>query len=428
MTSRERVITALNHQQPDRCPVDLGATAVSGMNISTLTKLREALGLDSHAVKAIEPFQMLGEIEEDLKKAIHCDVVGLWNSGNMMGFSQDTWKTFTMDDGTELLIGSGFACDIMENGNRMVYACGDRSAKYAQCMTKNGSFFDNIDHFDEPFNWDAEEEDLTPQEDFKDDFPIATDEEARYWEEQSKNLYENTEYAVIGCLGGAGFGDVARIPGPSLKDPHGIRTIPDWLAAHVLFPDYIEETFCMQEEAMMKNLEIYRQAVGDRIQAIYVSGTDFSNQNTTFMSLELFRKLYRPHYERINDWIHKNTNWKTFYHSCGNVTNLLDDFCEMGVDILNPVQLSAMEPSGMTAQKLKEQYGSRLVFWGGGVDTQHTLPFGTPGEVRAQVAKRVEILNQGGGYIFNPIHNVVAGVPVENIIAMYEAVLKEKLR
>ena len=146
------------------------------------------------------------------------------------------------------------------------------------------------------------------------------------------------------------------------------------------------------------------------------------------MRPDQFRELYKPYYRKLNDWIHENTGWKIFYHTCGCIVDILDDLCEIGVDIINPVQFSAMEHRGMTPQKIKELYGDKMTFWGGGVDTQQVLPFGTPEEVRRQVKERVDILNQGGGYVFSSIHNVVSGVPAENLIAMYETVLGEKLR
>lgn len=427
MTSRERVIAAINHKQPDRCPIDLGSNGQTGMNASTVYRLRKALGLDEHRLKVIEPLQMLGEIEEDLLKAVHSDMVGLWNVGNMMGFRQENWKPFDMDDGTPVYMGGGFEYDRNEKGDTMAYLCGDRSAKYGYCMVKNGSFFDNLDHFEEPFGWDLDEEELTPLEDFREDFQVCSDEDARYWEKESIRLYKETEYGIMGVLGGAGLGDAAWIPGPTVKNPRGIRTVQDWLTAHLMYPDYVDAVFDLQTEVMLKNLEIYKQAVGDRIQVIWISGTDFGTQKGLFMGLNTFRSLYKPHYKKINDWVHRNTDWKTFYHTCGCVNDLLDDLWEMGVDCLNPVQFSAMEPNGMSPQRLKAEYGDKFTFWGGGVDTQKVLPFGTPEEVRAQVKERVDILNQGGGYIFNPIHNVVSGVPAENLIAMYETVMGEKI-
>ena len=426
MTSRERVIAAINHQPVDRCPIDLGSNGQTGINASTLYKFRKYLGLDEHPLNIIEPYQMLGEVEEDLMKVVGNDVIGLWNTGNMLGYKNDNKKSWQMDDGTPVNMGSGFEIDINEKGEKLLYPCGDRSAQYSCKMPAGGSFFDNIERSGE-WDFDLDEEELTPVEDFKEDFAVASDEEARYWEEKSKKLYDETDYAIIGVLGGAGFGDVAQIPGPSIRNPKGIRRIEDWLMAHAMYPGYVDDVFGYQEEIMLKNLEIYKQAVGDRIQVIWVSGTDLGTQKSTFTSLDTFRKLYKPHFSRVNDWIHKNTGWKTFYHSCGCVAELLDDIVDMGVDCLNPVQFSALENKGVTPQVIKEKYGDKLTFWGGGVDTQKTLPFGTSEEVFNEVKSRVEILNNNGGYVFSSIHNIVANVPVENLRAMYEAVLGRKL-
>jgi uroporphyrinogen-III decarboxylase len=132
-----------------------------------------------------------------------------------------------------------------------------------------------------------------------------------------------------------------------------------------------------------------------------------------------FRDLYFPYYRRVNEWVHRHTTWKCFKHSCGSVERFIPSFIEAGFDILNPVQVSA---AGMAAGHLKSAFGDRIVFWGGGVDTQRTLPFGTPAEVRAQVLDRLSILSRGGGFVFNSIHNIQAGTPTNNILAMFEAV------
>ena len=189
--------------------------------------------------------------------------------------------------------------------------------------------------------------------------------------------------------------------------------------AHMIHPEYIQGIYEMQCEVALENLKLLREAVGDRIDVIGISGTDFGTQNGTFISPDMYREMYQPFHKKLNDWIHANTSWKIFYHSCGSVVTLLDDFIEAGVDILNPVQCSA---AGMDAKILKERYGDRLVFWGGGVDTQKTLPFGTPEEVRQEVRERIETFAPGGGFVFNTIHNIQPGTPVENMMAMFEAV------
>jgi uroporphyrinogen-III decarboxylase len=137
------------------------------------------------------------------------------------------------------------------------------------------------------------------------------------------------------------------------------------------------------------------------------------------VSPETYRDLFKPFHTLINTWVHHNTPWKTFTHTCGGVRPLLEDFVEAGFDLLNPVQVSA---EGMDAAELKRDFGDRLTFWGGGADTQKTLPFGTPEEVKREVLARLEIFAPGGGYVFNPIHNLQPNTPVENVLAMFEAV------
>jgi len=414
MNSRERVYKAIHHQMPDRVPIDLGSTGQTGINASTLYRLREAMGLDAHPILISEIFQMLGEVEEDLRLAVGADVIGINNPSDMFGMRQAGRKPFVLSDQTPTLINNKLEYDVCKDGSILVYPQGDRSALPSGKMPAGGYFFDNIDHapaFDE--------DNLTPVEDFKDSFGLMSNEDAKFVENKVNQLYKNTDYALIGNLGGAGLGDAAMVPGPHEKNPRGIRSFDDWLMAHLLFPDYIKEVFELQTSVMLKNLEIYKQAVGEKIQIVWISGTDFGTQNAGFFSANTFREIYKPYYKRINDWVHQNTGWKTFYHSCGSVVDYLDDFVDMGVDILNPVQLSA---KGMDARMLKDKYGDKLVFWGGGVDTQHTLPYGTPAEVRSQVQERLEILSPGGGYVFNTIHNIVAGTPVENLMAMFDAV------
>lgn len=414
MTSRERIIATINHQEPDYVPLDLGASGQTGMSASTLYKLRRAYGLEEHPIRICEPGQLLGEIEEDLLKKVGADVIPLWNKGNMMGLSNNYTKLWHMTDNTPVWMPDNFEYDIDEKGDTYVYPCGDRTAPCSLHMTSDGFFFDSIDRAPE-----YDEDNLTPVEDFRENYTVKTEEDCKYWEEQSKRLFENTEYGIIGALGGMGLGDSAEIPGPFVRYPKGIRRFDDWIMAHILYPDYIEEVFEYQTEVMLKNLELYRQAVGDCIQIVWISGTDFGSQNGLIYSKEVFQKIYKPYYKKVNDWVHNNTNWKTFYHCCGAISELIPDFIEMGVDILNPVQCSA---NGMNAKKLKETYGEQIVFWGGGVDTQKTLPMGTPKEVRQEVLDRLEIFSKGGGYVFTSIHNVVAKVPVENLLAMYDAV------
>jgi uroporphyrinogen-III decarboxylase len=182
---------------------------------------------------------------------------------------------------------------------------------------------------------------------------------------------------------------------------------------------YIHEVFGAQCEIALENLTRIAARIGDNLDAVMVCGTDFGTQNSSFCSVPTFRDLWLPYYRQITGWIHKNTKWLAFKHSCGAVEKFLPSFLDAGFDILNPVQCSA---AGMQPDLLKERYGDRLTFWGGGVDTQQTLPFGTPAEVREQVLARCETFAKDGGFVFTSVHNVQAGTPVENIVAMIDAI------
>ncbi|KLU61892.1 methylcobalamin:coenzyme M methyltransferase [Peptococcaceae bacterium CEB3] len=414
MDSRERVLKALNHERPDRVPVDLGATSVTGISASALTRLRRALDLEEKVTRVHEPFQLLGDMEEDVRQALGVDVVGLWSPYTIFGYENNGWKPWQLPDGIKVFIGEGFAVTVDENGNQYTYPQGDMSVPPSGKLPKGGFYFDNLTRQEE-----VDEDNLDGRRDFADDFKIFSDYDLSYYEKTANELYHNTRYAIIANFGGGGLGDVAFLPGPSVKKTPGIRRIEDWYMAYVLHPDYTKEVYDFQVEVALKNLELLRQAVGDKIQAIFVSGTDFGTQRAEFISPDMFREFYKPRFKQINDWIHAHTTWKTFYHSCGSIVNLLDDMVDAGVDILNPVQCSA---AGMDPKYLKEKYGDKLVFWGGGIDTQNTLPFGTPEEVRKEALERLEIFSKGGGYVFNPIHNIQAPTPVENLTALFEAV------
>ena len=184
-------------------------------------------------------------------------------------------------------------------------------------------------------------------------------------------------------------------------------------------PDYVEKVFEIQCGIGLENLGKIHKAVGDKVSVVFVTGTDFGTQRGPAMSNATYRRLNKPYHRRVNDWVHEHTSWKTFIHSCGSVEALISDFIDAGFDILNPVQVSAAD---MDPQMLKAKYGDKITFWGGGVDTQRTLPFGTPNQVRKEVRERVRVFGSEGGFVFNTIHNVQPRIPVENVLAMYDAV------
>jgi len=415
LTSRERVERALNHQEPDKVPLDLGGSAVTGMQISAVYLLRQGLGLDKPGtpVKLVEPYQMLGEIGIDLLEAIGADVVPLESTRTFFGYHRRDWKPWTLHDGTPMLVPGGFNTEPEPNGDILQYPEDDRSVPPSGRMPKGGFYFDTIVRQDP-----IDEDKLNPEDNLEEFGPIS-DAELAYYEQEARRLYEETDKAILANFGGTGFGDIALVPAPWMKHPKGIRDIEEWYVSTVSRRDYVWKVFERQCEIGLANLAKIHKVVGDRVSVVFVTGTDFGAQNGPFVSPKTYRDLYKPFHKAVNDWIHQNTRWKSFIHSCGSVWRLLDDIVDAGFDVLNPVQTSAAE---MDPRALKEKYGDRLTFWGGGIDTQRTLPFGTPEQVRAEVHERMRIFGPGGGFVFNTIHNVQARVPQANLLALYDAV------
>ncbi len=418
-TGRERVLLALSHQPADRIPVDLGGTACSGAHVSIIAKLRRALGLAApgERVKVTEPYQVLAEVAADLRQALGIDVVHLANPRNMFGFENAGWKPWRTFDGTDVLVPAKFNTDPEPNGDILMYPEGDKSARPSGRMPKGGFYFDSI--IRQP---PIDEAKLDPADNLEEFQPIS-EEDLRYYEQRAEDLYNNTDLAIAAGFPGTAFGDIALVPGPWMKDPKGIRDIEEWYISTVTRRRYIEEVFARQAEIAIANLKRIHQAVGDKVHVVFMDGTDLASQNSLFCSPDTYRELYLPHAKKVNDWVHAHTKWKTLKHCCGGGEPLIDGFIDAGYDVLNPVQTSAR---GMDPQHLVDTFGDRIVFWGGGVDTQQTLPFGTPDEVRAQVAERVKIFGRKNGYIFNPIHNIQCNTPTENVLAMFEALGRKR--
>lgn len=415
ITSRERVSLALAHREPDRVPLDLGGSLITGMAAGAVYRLRQALGLDEPGtpVKVIEPYQMLGEIKPDLMEVLGVDVVPLQGTKTIFGYHTEGWKPWTTFDGAPVLVPGGFNTEPEENGDIFMYPEGDKSVPPSGRMPKGGWYFDSI------IRQPPIDDDNLNVEDNLEEFGPISDEELEYYRTEAERLYTSTDKAILANFGGTGFGDIALVPAPWLKNPRGIRDVEEWYISTITRRDYVYKVFERQCEIGLENLQRIHEVVGEKVTAIIVTATDFGMQRGPFISPQAYRDLYAPFHREVNNWIHANTTWKTFIHSCGSVVLLIDDFIEVGFEILNPVQISAKD---MDPKLLKERFGDRITFWGGGVDTQHTLPDGTPKEVREEVRRNIEIFGKGGGFVFNTVHNVQANVPVENIIAMYETV------
>lgn len=412
MKSGKRVLDALNHRQPDRVPIDFGGPMVSGMHVTCVAALRDFYGLEKRPVKVHEPYQMLGVLDEDLKTRIGVDVEAVNGRNTLFGFPCEDWKEWRLDDGLEVLVPGLFNLTEDAAGNRFIHPEGDLQVPPSGRMPKGGFYFDTIIRQEE-INDDA----LNPEDNLAEFKPVG-DEDIAYFKSALMSA-STTGRAVLASFGGTGLGDIALVPGPFMKHPKGIRDVEEWYVSTAIRRDYLQAVFEKQTDIALENMKKLHADVGSLVDIAFICGTDFGTQSGTFCSPETFRELYMPYYKKMNGWIHANTAWKTFKHSCGAIESFMDGFIESGFDIINPVQCSA---AGMDPKRLKEKYGSRITFWGGGVDTQQVLPFGTPEEVRKQVLERCGIFAKEGGFIFNAIHNVQARTPVENIAAMIAAV------
>ena len=412
--SRERLIETLNHRQPDRLCVDFGAGGQTGMGVLTVHKLRQKLLPDpGFRVKVTEPYQMLGEIDMEMIRALALDVAGVPGPGTMFGFNLEDWKPFTMHDGTEVLVPGLFNYTTDENGAILMYPQGNTSFPPSAKMPKESFFFDAL----------PRQQDLTGNpdpnpEDNCEEFGLISDADLVYYDQQVRYLHEETELGIYFTLPGAGFGDIALVPATGMAYPKGIRDIQEWYVSLLIRPEYIKTVFERQCELVLKNIELLAPVIGERVQVVFISGTDFGMQSGLFAPVDSYRDLFKPFHTAVNRKIHELTGCKTFIHSCGAVYDLIPEFIDAGFDILNPVQISA---TGMDPERLKREFGGDIVFWGGGIDTQKTLPFGTPDEVYEETRKNIELFGDGGGFVFNSVHNVQSNVPMENLLAMFQA-------
>jgi uroporphyrinogen-III decarboxylase len=410
----ERIRLALSHKEADRVPVDFGGCAQTTIHVGVIAKLRDHFGLERRLVTVEEPYTMMGRLDEDLKSALGTDVDAVNHLSTFFGNARERWKEYRMENGLEVLVPGSFNVTRDEKGDIYAYPGGDTSVPPSAKMPKGGYYFDEIIR-QKPIV----EEELKAEDNLEEFQPMGAKEIA-YLADCLKEQ-RKTGRAAFGVVPGAGLGDVACVPAPWLKDPKGIRDVEEWYISTITRVDLLHEIFDKQTDIAIENLAKIHKAVGEDIDVAWVCGTDFGTQSSTFCSLATFDELYKLYYRKVTGWIHENTKWKAFKHCCGAVEPFMEAFIDSGFDIINPVQWTA---AGMEPRRLKEKYGDRLVFWGGGVDTQRTLPFGTPAQVREEVLRICEIFAPGGGFVFNTIHNIQANTPMENMVAMLDA-LKE---
>ena len=405
-------MAAVNHQTPDVVPVDFGAVSVTGIHCRTVAALRDYYGLEKKPVRIVEPLQLLGEVDNELADIIGIDTVSLYGPADWFGIRTKGEVEQVTPWGQTVLIAQEIDLTPDAKGDVYCYPQGDRSCLPSGILPSQGYFFNAIER-----DIEVDDDDLNPDDNLEEFQPISDEDVQWFAREAAKR--RATGKAVVASFGGTGLGDVAQVPGMSLKDPKGIRTVSEWYVSLIARADHVQELFERQIDTAISNYEKLWAAVGENVDIVFTCGCDFGTQESQFCSVDTFNELWLPSYKRMNNWIHENTTWKTMKHTDGAIFPLIPGLIEGGIDILNPVQFNA---AGMDPQGLKDNFGDRITFWGGGVDTQKVLPYGTPAEVRAQVLDQYRILGAGGGMVLGSVHNVQADVPVENLVAMIDAI------
>lgn len=413
MNRKQAVLQALDHR-PGRIPIDFGGTGVSGIHVSVVAALRRHYGLSPEPVRVLDPYLMLGEIAPDLVAAMDLDCVALRGRGTLFGYTVDgPWREWRSPWGQVVLVPAGFQTTTAANGDTYIYPAGDRTAPPSGLLPATGYYFDAVIR-QEPIDEDR----LDPADNLEDYQPMS-EADAAHWQSRAEAL-RGCPHAVVAAVDrSTSLGNIANVSGPYLRRPKGIRDVAEWYVSLVARRDYVRAIFAGQTEIALENLARFRGIAGDVVDVLYTCGTDFGTQESQFCSAAAFDDLFLPYYRRVNDWVHENTKWKVFKHCCGAIDPLLPSFIRAGFDIINPVQCSA---AGMDPEHLKKTYGRDLVFWGGGIDTQRTLPYGTAAQVRAEVLERCRIFGRGGGFVFNAVHNIQPLTPVGNVAAMLDAV------
>lgn len=390
MSSRERVLASINHLSPDRLPLDLGATRVTGIQPGILTRLHQHLGLTASPVKVMDVWQMLAWVDQTTVDLLGADALPVPRLVMDFNMRLNSWRPWQLGDGTPVEMPGNFVAHEDGDGSLVIYLNSEIVAR----KVASSPYFDKVLEMRMSYTNPSVE-----------DIPLITlsDEELAWRRHWAETLRAETDKALVGDFG---------------LNLGRWGSYQEWLYTLGADPDFVRRWYDRKIENLLENVKLYAEAVSNNIDIFWLM-EDFGTQKGMMISPKSFKELVAPCYKRLFSWIHENTAWKIFFHSCGGIYPIINTLIDCGIDILNPIQTSA---SGMDPNRLKTEFGSRITFWGGGIDTQDTLPFGTPDNIRKQVYERIKIFGPGGGFVFNPIHNIQDDVPVENLIAMYEAV------
>ncbi len=393
MNSRERILAAIKREPDDRVPIDFGAMRSTGIMAIAYNKLKKYLGLEHlPQTKVYDVMQQLAEPDLKVVDYLGGDVVQVHRLAPAFRAKINRWREDTLPNGSECLVPESFRPVTLPNGDKVIVQDGREIAR----KPASGLYYE-MTYF--PLRDARSSSDIDKME-----WPLITPEETTFLIEQAERLRTQTDKAILGEFGGNVLESGEFHFG---WDEFLMRLVTD----RKLVEYYLDRLV----EWHLENLELYLRAIGDKIDIIQM-GDDLGTQQGLQMHPEMYRQVIKPRHRKIYQYVHDHTDAKVFLHSCGSIVEVIPDLIEIGVEILNPVQTTA---AGMDPATLKKRFGKDITFWGGGCDTQHVLPFGSVEEVRRDVTERLKIFTEGSGYVFTQIHNVLADVEPEKVVAMY---------
>ncbi len=409
MTSRERVLAAIAHREPDRVPLDLGATPSSGISAIAYSNLIKHIGRNDLSVQIYDVVQQLAQPDMSLLDQFGVDVIDI---GRMFNTQPTDWKATTLANGDSALYPAWFNPIAQPDGSFNCYD--DDGERLLARMPEGATFFDQtyfpyVDGFPANYNdLDSQMGRILWARYAHSPWDHASDSD--FWEQlraHALHLRATTDKALM-IVCGCNLFEWGTF----------LRRMDNFLMDLLIDPVEVERMLDQLLERHLLTLEKVCKAVGDVVDIIRF-GDDLGMTSGPFMAPETYRELFKPRHKQLCDYVKKHSNMHTFIHSCGSISLLMPDLIDAGIEIFNPVQCNAFK---MEPEFLKKEFGADCTFWGGGVETVGTLNNGTPEQIRDQVFERMEIMSKGGGFVFNSVHNILPDVPPENILAMYDAV------
>jgi len=400
MTKRERLITALKHEEPDRIPVDLGSMRSTGITALAYYQLINFLKIRNSTIRVYDTGQQLAEPEKKILELFGVDVIDITRSLPPCGPYRREWKKWTLPNGIECEVPKNFNPEPDGKGGWVIR--NDKGIVISR-MPPKGFYFDGIYHPLEKiksindiddYNWEAHK---------------ISDKTLRKLRENAIFLRETTDYGLL-------FHSAGSIH----EWGQGLRGWTNWIVDLSVRKKIAEKMLDHMIEVIMYNVKKLVSAL-DGIVDVLGFGDDLGTQNGPQISPKIYREMLKSYHEEMYGYVRKHSKMFIFLHSCGSIYDLLPDLIDAGVEIINPVQISAAK---MNPRNLKEKFGEELVFWGGGVDTQNILINETPENVSRHVKENICIFGKNGGFVFTQVHNIQPFTPPENIVTAYKTVLK----